>query len=586
MCGIVGYVGKKNCLKTIIDGIKALEYRGYDSVGIAYFGDDNISIIKDKGRIMDLEKKIDTNIKTKIGIGHTRWATHGEPSKVNAHPHRVNKITLVHNGIIENYDEIRTELIKYGYEFKSDTDTEVLCAYIDYLYSKNNDMIKSLSMLKDKIKGSYATCILCSDDKEHLYIVKKGSPLILGTSNDEYIIASDIAAIIDKTKRYMILDDDEIGIISSNGYEICDSDLKVIKKDILTFDKNIDKISKDGYDHFMLKEIYEEDDLIKKTLSYYLNNDLLKDLPDLSKYKEIYIVGCGSAYNASLVGKYYIENYLNIPVYVEIASEFRYKKLFINDKSLVIAISQSGETADTIEAVNIAKKYGAKTIGIVNTYKSTIARISDEVIYINAGIEVAVATTKAYSLQVLYLILLSLRNKEIDKNIINKISNDIKEVYEIDYKELAKKISNKEHIFFIGRGIDYYLAIEGSLKLKEISYIHAECYAAGELKHGTISLIDKGTPVISVITNKDISSKTISNIKEVKARGAYVILVCTDDIVVDKDIYDDIIIVPSDEVMSPILSIIGLQLLSYYVAKDKGCDIDKPRNLAKSVTVE
>ena len=384
----------------------------------------------------------------------------------------------------------------------------------------------------------------------------------------------------------MILDDDEIGIISSNGYEICDSDLKVIKKDILTFDKNIDKISKDGYDHFMLKEIYEEDDLIKKTLSYYLNNDLLKDLPDLSKYKEIYIVGCGSAYNASLVGKYYIENYLNIPVYVEIASEFRYKKLFINDKSLVIAISQSGETADTIEAVNIAKKYGAKTIGIVNTYKSTIARISDEVIYINAGIEVAVATTKAYSLQVLYLILLSLRNKEIDKNIIKKISNDIKEVYEIDYKELAKKISNKEHIFFIGRGIDYYLAIEGSLKLKEISYIHAECYAAGELKHGTISLIDKGTPVISVITNKDISSKTISNIKEVKARGAYVILVCTDDIVVDKDIYDDIIIVPSDEVMSPILSIIGLQLLSYYVAKDKGCDIDKPRNLAKSVTVE
>ena len=586
MCGIVGYVGEKNCLKTIIDGIKALEYRGYDSVGVAYFKDDDISIIKDKGRIMDLEKKIDTNIKTKIGIGHTRWATHGEPSKVNAHPHRVNKITLVHNGIIENYDEIRTELIKYGYEFKSDTDTEVLCAYIDYLYSKNNDMIKSLSMLKDKIKGSYATCILCSDDKEHLYIVKKGSPLILGTSNDEYIIASDIAAIIDKTKRYMILDDDEIGIISGNGYEICDSDLKVIKKDILTFDKNIDKISKDGYDHFMLKEIYEEDDLIKKTLSYYLNNDLLKDLPDLSKYKEIYIVGCGSAYNAGLVGKYYIENYLNIPVYVEIASEFRYKKLFINDESLVIAISQSGETADTIEAVNIAKKYKAKTIGIVNTYKSTIARISDEVIYINAGIEVAVATTKAYSLQVLYLILLSLRNKGIDKNIINKISNDIKEVYEIDYKELAKKISNKEHIFFIGRGIDYYLAIEGSLKLKEISYIHAECYAAGELKHGTISLIDKGTPVISVITNKDISSKTISNIKEVKARGAYVILVCTDDIVVDKDIYDDIIIVPSDEVMSPILSIIGLQLLSYYVAKDKGCDIDKPRNLAKSVTVE
>ena len=582
MCGIIGYVGKNNALKALINGLKALEYRGYDSVGVAYFLNDKIKIIKDKGRINELENNIDINDLPNIGIGHTRWATHGVPNKINAHPHSVGNITLVHNGIIENYLELKEELIKHDYNFKSDTDTEVACAYIDYLYKNNNDMLKTLHEIQNIFIGSYALCILINNDFDNIYITKKGSPLILGINNDEKIIASDISAIISYTKNYIILEDNDIGIINRDNYKIYNNN-KLINKEILTFDKNIDSISKDGYDHFMLKEIYEENELINNTLNHYFNNNLLSSLPDISKYESIYIVGCGSAYNAGLVGKYYIEKYLDIPVYVELASEFRYKKLFIKENDLVIAISQSGETADTIEAVKIAKERNAKVLGIINTYQSTIARLSDEVIYINAGIEVAVATTKAYSLQVLYLILLALRNSNI---VINNIDKEINTIYNYDYKKYIKHLVNTEHIFFIGRGIDYYLSVEGCLKLKEISYIHAESYAAGELKHGTISLIDKGTPVIAIITDNDIAKKTISNIKEVKARGAHVIIVASDNINIDKEIYDEIISIPYNKYLLPILSIISMQLLSYYVAKEKKCDIDKPRNLAKSVTVE
>lgn len=582
MCGIIGYVGKNNALKALINGLKALEYRGYDSVGVAYFLNSKIKIIKDKGRINELEKNIDINDLPNIGIGHTRWATHGVPNKINAHPHNVGNITLVHNGIIENYLELKEELIKHGYNFKSDTDTEVACAYIDYLYKNNNDMLKTLHEIQKIFIGSYALCILINNDFDNIYITKKGSPLILGINNDEKIIASDISAIISYTKDYIILEDNDIGIINRDNYKIYNNN-KLVNKEILTFDKNIDSISKDGYDHFMLKEIYEENELINNTLNHYFNNNLLSSLPDISKYESIYIVGCGSAYNAGLIGKYYIEKYLDIPVYVELASEFRYKKLFIKENDLVIAISQSGETADTIEAVKIAKERNAKVLGIINTYQSTIARLSDEVIYINAGIEVAVATTKAYSLQVLYLILLALRNSNI---VINNIDKEINTIYNYDYKKYIKHLVNTEHVFFIGRGIDYYLSVEGCLKLKEISYIHAESYAAGELKHGTISLIDKGTPVIAIITDNDIAKKTISNIKEVKARGAHVIIVASDNINIDKEIYDEIISIPYNKYLLPILSIISMQLLSYYVAKEKKCDIDKPRNLAKSVTVE
>ena len=582
MCGIIGYVGKNNALKALINGLKALEYRGYDSVGVAYFLNDKIKIIKDKGRINELENNIDINDLPNIGIGHTRWATHGVPNKINAHPHSVGNITLVHNGIIENYLELKEELIKHDYNFKSDTDTEVACAYIDYLYKNNNDMLKTLHEIQNIFIGSYALCILINNDFDNIYITKKGSPLILGINNDEKIIASDISAIISYTKDYIILEDNDIGIINRDNYKIYNNN-KLVNKEILTFDKNIDSISKDGYDHFMLKEIYEENELINNTLNHYFNNNLLSSIPDISKYESIYIVGCGSAYNAGLIGKYYIEKYLDIPVYVELASEFRYKKLFIKENDLVIAISQSGETADTIEAVKIAKERNAKVLGIINTYQSTIARLSDEVIYINAGIEVAVATTKAYSLQVLYLILLALRNSNI---VINNIDKEINTIYNYDYKKYIKHLVNTEHIFFIGRGIDYYLSVEGCLKLKEISYIHAESYAAGELKHGTISLIDKGTPVIAIITDNDIAKKTISNIKEVKARGAHVIIVASDNINIDKEIYDEIISIPYNKYLLPILSIISMQLLSYYVAKEKKCDIDKPRNLAKSVTVE
>lgn len=583
MCGIVGYVGKNKCLDKLIYSLKSLEYRGYDSVGIAYFLDNKINIIKNVGRVYELEKEINIDTNTNIGIGHTRWATHGKVTKINAHPHRYGKITLVHNGIIENYMNLKEELLNNNYKLISDTDTEVACAYLNHLYDKHHDINICLDKIKNIFIGSYAFIILCDDNPDKLYITKKGSPLILGVNPDEKIIASDLSAIIKYTNKYIILDDNDIGIIDKDNFKFY-NDNKLITKDILTFDKEINEINKNGYDHFMLKEINEQYDLIKNTINNFINNK--DEIIDISKYNNIYIVGCGSAYNAGLVGKEYIENILNIKVSVEIASEFRYKKLFINENDLVIAISQSGETADTIEAIKIAKEKKAKILGIVNTYKSTIANISDEVIYINAGIEVAVATTKAYMLQVLNLILLCYKDKKLDINNINKLYNDIKNTLNNNYELLAKKLSNKEHIFFIGRKLDYYLAIEGTLKLKEISYIHASCYAAGELKHGTISLIDENTPVIAVITDKSIASKTISNIKEISSRGAYVILIHTDNIKIDDDICNEEIKLPYNEDFNYILTAINLQLLAYYVAKDKGCDIDKPRNLAKSVTVE
>jgi len=585
MCGIIGYVGKKKCLNILINGIKALEYRGYDSVGLAYYYKNKINIVKDIGRISELEKNIDIDIDTNIGIGHTRWATHGKPNKVNAHPHKQGKITLVHNGIIENYIELKEELIKIGYKFNGDTDTEVASAYIDYLYTKHNDINTCLEKIKEIFIGSYALCVLCDDFIDTIFITKKGSPMLLGINDNEKIIASDISAIVGLTKKYIILDDNDIGIIKDNEYTIYNN-FKKATKEILSFDKDIEKISKEGYPHYMLKEIHEQNTLLKNTIDYYINNNLLNTLPDISKYKNICIIACGSAYHAGLVGKYYIEKHLNIPVNVELASEFRYKKLFINKDTLVIAISQSGETADTIEAVKIAKEHKCHTLGIVNTYKSTIARICDEVIYINAGIEVAVATTKAYSLQVLYLLLLSIKNKKIDIDEINKVYDIVTQTLNNSFENIAKKFKNYEHTFFIGRSVDYYLSLEGSLKLKEISYIHAESYAAGELKHGTISLIDTNTPVIGIITDKKIASKTISNIKEVLARGAYVILICSDDIEIDNNAYHEIYRIPNNKYFKEILAIINMQLLAYYVAKIKNCNIDKPKNLAKSVTVE
>jgi len=596
MCGIIGSVGKNNVLPVLINGLKRLEYRGYDSAGIAYNLNNDIKIVKEKGKIANLEALINFEDDSKIGIGHTRWATHGEANTINAHPHRQNNITIVHNGIIENYIALKNELIEKGYVFKSETDTEVACAYIDYLYSENKDILKTLNSCTSIFKGSYAIVVMVDGDNENLYVIKKDSPLIIGIGDDNNYIASDIGAIINYTNKYYTLDDYEYASVNKDSISIYKNG-DVVSKEIKEFKYDVDANDKGEYDHYMLKEINEQPLIIRKLVNKYFEGGIFKSdlLPDIEKFEKIYIVGCGSAYHAGVACKYLFEEYGDVEVIVELASEFRYKKLFLNDKCLVIAISQSGETADTLASLKIAREFNCYTIGIVNVYESSIARFVDRVIYTEAGSEIAVATTKGYLTQVFILSLLALKLGIIKNNIadMDKVCDSYKNISTYleslvcgDYKKIANKLYEHDDIFFLGRNIDYALMLEGSLKLKEISYIHAECYAAGELKHGTISLIDKGTPVIGLITKEDIADKTSSNIKEVIARGAYVILIVKDSIEVDK-CYNDIIMVPSTTpLLQPILSIIPLQLISYEVAKARDCDIDKPRNLAKSVTVE
>lgn len=598
MCGIVGYIGKKNCLPILIDGLKSLEYRGYDSAGVAYFSSNKVNIVKEKGKLANLEKIINKEIYSNIGIGHTRWATHGEPNQINSHPHQMGSITLVHNGIIENYEEIRTKLKTEGYVFKTDTDTEVAAAMIDFLYRKNNDILFALNEIKNIFRGSYALGILVDEDNT-LYAVKKNSPLIIGLGDEGNFIASDVPAILKYTNKYLLLNDNEYAKLEFNKVSIY-SDMKEITKDIKTFDFSIEQAMKCGYDHFMLKEINEEDILTKNLIDLYLRDKktLLNKIPDFRKYKRIDIVACGSAYHAGLIGKILVEVYGNIPVNVEIASEYRYKKLFLDNKTLVIAISQSGETADTLASIRIAKEHKADTLGIVNAVGSSIARECDNTLYINAGCEIAVATTKAYAMQVLMLSFIAFSMGIRNKNISDKDCEEIIARYKLlpsyirlqinkNYKTIAKKIYNKKDIFFIGRNIDYALSMEGSLKLKEISYIHSESYAAGELKHGTISLIEDGTPVVAIVTDKKIMEKTISNIKEVKARGVNVLLIINEELNFEGDFYDEKIVIGNlHKLIDALITIVPLQLLAYEIAKLKGCDIDKPRNLAKSVTVE
>ena len=597
MCGIVGYIGKKNAIEILINGLEKLEYRGYDSAGIAFLTDD-IKILKNKGKIKNLKNKVNFDEKSTLGIGHTRWATHGEANEINAHPHQVGKITLVHNGIIENYEEIKKELINKGYTFKTETDSEVGCALLDFLYQKNQNMIKSIEEFKTIVKGSYALGIICSDDKDTLYTVKNASPLIIGVGDNENFIASDVPAILKYTNKYITLDDLEFAKITKDKIECYDKKNKVITKDIKIFSGDAMDIEKNGYEHFMLKEIHEEPSVIKKTFDKYIDNNKIGDkIPDLSKYEKITIVACGSAYHAGLIGKNLIENYANIPVDVEIASEYRYKKHFFNEKELVIVVSQSGETADTLASLKLAKENKIDTLGIINVKESSIARESDIVLYTEAGNEIAVATTKAYSAQVALFSLISLtianKNNLLNKDEIIEIlkeikllSNKIEQLINNDiYQKIAEEIYKDDDIFFLGRGIDYAIALEGSLKLKEISYIHSEAYAAGELKHGTISLIDKDTPVIAIITDNSIKDKTISNVKEVKARGANTILISNENL--DNSCFDKKVIIPSiHPLLQPLLTVIPLQLIAYEVAKLRDCDIDKPKNLAKSVTVE
>lgn len=589
MCGIVGYAGKTNVIKNIMTGLKSLEYRGYDSSGIAYLDkNNNIKIYKKVGQIKNLDQILNYEDEASLGISHTRWATHGGVTDTNAHPHNQGKITLVHNGIIENYEELKKELEKEGYNFKSSTDSEVAAALIDKLYKENKDMLKTLVILKDKLKGSYAFNIINSDIPNKIYGIRKDVPLIVGVSDHGNMFASDIPAILHVTNKYIVLNNNEIVELEQDNVKYYNSEGKEITKEVKEYAGTIDSISKNGYEHFMLKEINEESEVVKNILNLYTKNNKIKDIYNIKKYKNIDIVACGSASFAGQIGKYYIEKYANIKTDVYYASEYRYQKNFFTKDTLVILISQSGETADTLAALKLAKENGINTLAIVNRRDSSIAREADSVIYTEAGIEVAVATTKAYLAQVLILLLLAFK----DNNKETKLLEDLKllpnlitkYINEYNYSNIANILKDKEHIFYLGRGIDYYLSMEGSLKLKEISYIHSEAFQAGELKHGSISLIDKDFGVVSVVTDKTISDKTISNLKEVSARGAKIITITN---IKDNNFADYTILVEDyDEILNPLLVIVPMQMLAYNVAKLRDCDIDKPRNLAKSVTVE
>ena len=590
MCGIIGYIGEKNPVDILINGLKSLEYRGYDSAGIALKDKDEIEIIKSVGKIVNLEEKLkqEKTISSHLGIAHTRWATHGKPTEKNAHPHTAGRVTLVHNGIIENAEELREKLKKEGITFYSETDTEVVAALINKYYDK--DPIKAINKAIKEVKGSYALGILFQESDD-LYAVRKDSPLIVGIGKEENFIASDIAAIIDYTNQYYLLEEGEIAHITKDKIEVT-KDGKVVEKEVQTTNMERDAKDKCGYDHYMLKEIMEEPVVLQKTFEPYLEH--LEKLPNLTDYEEIHIVACGSAMYAGMIGKTLLEEYANTKVEIDVASEYRYKNIIYDRKTLVILISQSGETADTIAAMRKAQEHKVKTLAIVNVKTSTIARESDEQIFIEAGPEIAVATTKAYILQVGIMALLAYKTAK-EKNLVKeehkvleeaeKLPRLIKEVLDRreEYKKVAQAIYQKEDIFFIGRKIDYATSMEGSLKLKEVSYIHSEAYQAGELKHGTISLIDDGMPVFAIITDDTIKDKTISNIEEVKSRGAQTIIISNEKFDTDEM---QVTVPKISPYFQPILIVPTLQLIAYETAKLRGCDIDKPKNLAKSVTVE
>ena len=605
MCGIVGFVGENNACPILIDGLRRLEYRGYDSAGIAIKGD-HLIVIKEEGRIDNLEACVNKiNPYGTMGIGHTRWATHGIPNGINAHPHTSmnNIVTLVHNGIIENYSDLKRDLINQGYVFKSETDTEVIANLYDRLF--DGDPLHTLIKTMDKLKGSYALALLVKGYDNKIFATKKDSPMIVGKGKQENFLASDIPAILPYTRNCYIVNDGEFVEISKDEIKVFDNNANEKNIEFKTIDLNIDTAEKDGYDYFMAKEIYEQPNAVKNTISPLITDGKIH-LPFefsnsfINKLKKIYIVACGSAYHVGLTAKYIIEDIVKIPVMVDIASEFRYRKPIIETGDLCIFISQSGETADTLSSLRKAKEMGAFTLSIVNVPFSTIARESDGVIYTNAGAEIAVATTKAFSAQlsVIYTLSAYMGHKKglISDIELKKFTDQILTLPEkikttLRCSEitstLAKQIATKEHIFFIGRGIDYPICLEGALKLKEISYIHCEGYGAGELKHGTISLIEPGTFVIAVATDDELYEKMISNIKEVHARGAFVIAVVKEGAKGIEEIADDIIYVPSaTKNLMPSLTVIPLQLLAYHTTVERGFDVDKPRNLAKSVTVE
>ena len=612
MCGIVGYIGTKKAEPILINGLLRLEYRGYDSAGVATIEKNGINVIKSKGRVAELEKVPAINsLEGTIGIAHTRWATHGKPSDENSHPHVDGKknFAVVHNGIVENYHELKDFLSKKGYSFYSETDTEVIPNLIDYYYEKDTKdddkkVLRAVVSACSDLKGSFALEIISSFLPEKMIVVRKDSPLVIGTTATENYISSDIPAILSYTKDFYLLNDYEYVVLSKNKAEFFDSNLKPIKKDLVNIDWNASAAEKDGYPDFMLKEIHEQPKSIRETIGSRLTSDgkctiegldLSKDY--LKNLNRIYIVACGTAMHAGLATKAVFEKLCGIQTEVDIASEFRYRDPLIDEKSLVIFISQSGETADTIAALKLSKEKGAKTIAISNVIGSSITREADYTVYTHAGPEIAVASTKAYTSQVVLMTLMAINFAEIlgkKTDIISELKADVLKLpsqvedvlKNIDgVRNFAKQVYTEKDMFFLGRGIDYSAALEASLKLKEISYIHSDAYAAGELKHGPIALIEKGVTVISIMTDPALTPKTISNLQEVITRGAKTLVVTNQDLG-DKS-FDNMITIPkTNPLISPILSIIPLQLFAYFISKEKGLDVDKPRNLAKSVTVE
>ena len=608
MCGIVGYIGNKKASNFLIEGLSKLEYRGYDSAGIAVINNGSVEIRKHKGRLSNLVEELENNSADgTIGIGHTRWATHGEPSDINSHPHQTSKgdITVVHNGIIENYNELTKWLKSEGYEFKSATDTEVIPNLIHYYYK--GDLFEAVVKATEKLEGSYALGVVCGQEPDKIVAVRKDSPLIVGIGNGESFIASDIPAVLNYTRDIYLLEDNEFVVLTNEGAKIFKANGERINKEIYKVTWNEDAAEKGGYDSFMLKEIHEQPKAIKDTMSGRVSlnekinlGDFKLTAEELEEIDRIYIIACGTAYNAGLIGKVAIEDLARIPVEVAIASEFRYRNPIVTKKTLIVTLSQSGETADTLAVLRDAKKIGAKTLAITNVVGSSISREADDVIYTMAGPEIAVASTKAYTTQTVVMNLLGMyladlkgmlkSEDEIEiKKALLELPNKIEEVLEKkpQIAEIAKIIAQEKDLFYLGRDVDYALAIEGALKIKEIAYIHSEAYAGGELKHGTIALIEPGTKIIALLTQTNLKDKMISNIREVKSRGAEIIGIAYEGQELDSSIFDEIIRIPQISTrIAPVLGAVVLQLLAYYVAKERGCDIDKPRNLAKSVTVE
>ena len=606
MCGIVGYVGKRNAQDVLLDGLEKLEYRGYDSAGVALALEGGIRVVKSKGRLAELRKRlaVEALARSGCGIGHTRWATHGEPSDVNSHPHSTPRVSIVHNGIIENYGVLKERLMAKGYTFESETDTEVLVKLIDSCYE--GEPLKALRAALAMVRGSYALAVLFRDFPDTLFAVKRESPLIVGWGEEENFIASDIPALLKYTRRYSVLEEGDMAVVNADGIRFYNEFAEPVEREVLTANWDQEAAEKGGYPHFMLKEINEQPAAITATVSPRVENGLpdlrVPELTDerLRRIGTVHLVGCGTAMHAGMVGKAAIEALARVPAQVEIASEFRYRNPILRPEDLVIIISQSGETSDTLAALKLAKSRGVPVLAIVNVVGSSIARAADYVMYTYAGPEIAVASTKAYMVQmcVLYLFALRLayaRGMQTDAE-IRRLTAELLRAGEVikprladceQIKYLASRFVNTQSCFFIGRGFDYALSLEGSLKLKEISYVHSDAYAAGELKHGTISLITDGVPVIALATQKKVYEKTISNAKETRSRGARVLLFTTKDAVVPDGVADAVVRLDEyEDILMPLQLIVPLQLFAYYMAVLRGCDVDKPRNLAKSVTVE